>query len=91
MRRVAREAVGETIHVETCDALPVRLFWRGIPYRVLSVDGVWCAEGRWWLDPMRDGCHRRYYRLSVASPARVVLCVEVFQQRGLWKIWRLAD
>jgi hypothetical protein len=86
----------ETIQVEVRgDApgqeVPIRLIWRGVPFRVTAVEATWCADGKWWLDSSRKGVHRRYYRVSVLSPNCTPLCVEVYRSRNSWVMWRLLD
>lgn len=91
MRSAARAPLGEPIHVEAREGLPHRLVWGGRPFRVQSVEAIWCVEGQWWKDRARCGAQRRYFRLLVAAPGGTPLCIEVYRQGAVWKLWRVAD
>jgi hypothetical protein len=91
VRHASPNPLGAPILVEARDGVPQRVVWGNRPYRVLSVEAVWCVEGKWWLDRARSGARRRYYRLSICAPGGTAKCVEVYQQGALWKLWRIAD
>lgn len=91
MKSASRDPLGQIIHVELREGSPHRLVWGGRPFRVQSVEAMWCVEGRWWLDSARFGARRRYFRLLVAAPGKQARCVEVYRQGAVWKLWRIAD
>ena len=91
MRNAVADPLGTTIQVEVREGVPHRVVWGNRPFRVLSVEAIWCVEGKWWLDRARSGARRRYFRLSICAPGGAAKCVEVYQQGALWKLWRIAD
>lgn len=91
MRLVERETHGEVIQVTTQGDAPTSLIWKGKRYGVVAVEASWCVDGRWWLDASRQGRHRRYYLVTVISPTRQQLCIEIYRFRAVWKLSRIAD
>ncbi len=91
MRQASANPLGAQIYVEAPKGVPIRLVWGNRPFRVLSIEAVWCVEGKWWLDRERSGARRRYFRLLVAPPGGPERCVEIYCQGAAWKLWRIAD
>ncbi|HEX8465154.1 MAG TPA: DUF6504 family protein [Abditibacterium sp.] len=91
MRQACPDPLGAPIHVEARSGLPHRIVWGGKPFRVLSIEAIWCVEGKWWLDSGRSSARRHYFRLCILAPGGVEKCVEVYRQGPVWKLWRIAD
>ena len=91
MRNAIADPLGAPIHVEARQGLPHRIVWNGRPFRVQSIEAIWCIEGKWWLDSTRSSARRRYFRLSICAPGGAARCVEIYCQGAVWKLWRIAD
>lgn len=91
MRQVGWQSRGERVIVDTRGDLPIRLVWRGTPYRIESIERSWCAQTQWWLEPRRMGQCRAYFRVSLSSPSKQSLCVEIYRQRAIWLLCQVAD
>jgi len=59
---------GEPIIVRTeASGRPISVIWRGKPYRIKSIDEVWCWRGKWWTTPGLCG-HQRVYENFQNAP-----------------------
>jgi hypothetical protein len=84
----------EPVHVETdAEGVPLRLIWRGRPFRVIGVDDRWRYAGKWWLDG--KGWRRAYFVVTVCGAGRGVgdegITLELFRQSANWMLSRECD
>jgi hypothetical protein len=73
------------------DRLPHRVLWRLRLYQVRSVDEQWRWAGKWWMTERLRGQRRRYYRVVCTCASGGTLTMEIFVERGRWKLSRLLD
>ena len=80
----------EPVHVEVDgQGVPLRLVWRGRPYRVLAIEDSWRYAGRWWVDGR--GWRRAYFRVTARNSRGHTLTLEVFRQSANWVLSRECD
>jgi hypothetical protein len=92
----------EEIEAQTDASGAVQQFlWRKRLYAVRRVLESWRYNGGWWLDNELQGQLRHYHRVE-ACCVRVhrtgsrasddaTVCLEIFQENGLWVLSRLLD
>jgi hypothetical protein len=84
------KARGEAVHVEAHSrGIPLRLVWRGRPYRVVEVHDRWRYAGKWWLDG--KGWRRAYFVVTVCHASGAPLTLELFRQSANWVLSRASD
>ena len=81
----------EPVTVVTAEDEPVRFFWRGSNYRVLSVLGHWREDAAYWAGGGMEVPQRDLWRVEArnGSPQRGIY--ELVSEGEVWRLDRVWD